>query len=86
MALKDELRAQGNFLFRYRSYLPVIIIVAGLAVFVQTQMTTEAPSWIHLFNIGCFAVSALGLIIRMIFAKMIYNIFGGSDFPQAFAE
>ncbi|MBR9832880.1 methyltransferase family protein [Acidiluteibacter ferrifornacis] len=66
MALKDELRAQGNFLFRYRSYLPVIIIVAGLAVFVQTQMTTEAPSWIHLFNIGCFAVSALGLIIRMI--------------------
>jgi len=66
MALKDELRSQGNFLFRYRSYLPVIIIVAGLTVFVQTQLTTEAPSWINYFNISCFAVSALGLIIRII--------------------
>ena len=30
MALQEELKNQGDFLFRYRSYLPLVLLVAGL--------------------------------------------------------
>ena len=30
MALREELRKQGNWLFRWRSYLPLIMIVIVL--------------------------------------------------------
>lgn len=33
MALQESLEKQGNFLFRYRSFLPLIILAAGILVF-----------------------------------------------------
>lgn len=36
MPLKEEFRTQGNFLFKHRSYLPLIIVVVGLAVYIYT--------------------------------------------------
>ena len=29
MALQEELETQGNWLFRYRSFLPIVIILVG---------------------------------------------------------
>jgi uncharacterized protein YjfI (DUF2170 family) len=37
MALQEELKTQGDFLFKNRSYLPLIILVIGLSVFIQRE-------------------------------------------------
>jgi len=37
MALIEEMEKQGNFLFRYRGTLPIIILLAGLALFAFTE-------------------------------------------------
>ena len=34
MALKEEMESQGNYLFKYRSYLPIILLIIGLFVYV----------------------------------------------------
>lgn len=69
MALQEELKTQGDFLFRYRSYLPLLILGLGLAVFVHTEYyEIETPStWFEKnFEFLCLAISLLGLIIRII--------------------
>ena len=38
MALKEELEKQGNWLFKYRSFLPIGILFVGLIVFIQTNL------------------------------------------------
>ncbi len=58
MALREELKVQGDFLFRYRSYFPLILLVFGLALIVLgkgSQIWMEEPA---------IFVSLLGLIIR----------------------
>jgi protein-S-isoprenylcysteine O-methyltransferase Ste14 len=58
MALREELKVQGDFLFRYRSYFPLILLVFGLGMMVVgkgSQVWMEEPA---------IFVSLLGLIIR----------------------
>jgi protein-S-isoprenylcysteine O-methyltransferase Ste14 len=66
MTLKREMVTQGNFLFRYRSYLPVIILLIGIILYVEKEMTTlfrdsDSKAWYELF---CFAICMFGLFIR----------------------
>lgn len=66
MALKEELEKQGNWLFRYRSFLPIVILVIGLAVFVQTSLSkSELEICTPYVEIGCLVVSLIGLAIRI---------------------
>ena len=37
MALQEELKVQGDYLFRHRSFLPIIILVIGMAVFIVSE-------------------------------------------------
>ncbi len=41
MALQEELEKQGLWLFRYRGVLPVIILVVGFLLFIQTEIHPE---------------------------------------------
>lgn len=41
MPLKEEFREQGNFLFKHRSYLPLIIVIVGLIVYVLTTINSQ---------------------------------------------
>ena len=69
MALQEELKQQGDFLFRNRSYLPLIILGIGLVVFVHTKSheTATFDTWFsEAFEYICLAVSLLGLIIRVV--------------------
>jgi len=38
MALQEELEKQGNWLFRYRGVLPLILIVAGITVYILMRI------------------------------------------------
>jgi len=41
MALQEELESQGNWLFRYRSFLPLLILVAGWGMYLRRVLHPE---------------------------------------------
>lgn len=66
MKLKTELEKQGNWLFRHRSYLPLIILLTALFVFIQTNVNKEiTPVCRFAFQLLCLGVSLIGLFIRI---------------------
>ncbi len=65
MALKNELRTQGDFLFKHRSYLPLIILVAALLVYIYQDFHFVALEK-SMYEIGCLIVALLGLAVRVI--------------------
>jgi protein-S-isoprenylcysteine O-methyltransferase Ste14 len=63
MALIEEMERSGNWLFRWRSFLPLVLYVLAFAVMVlgfDRQTDHTDLNWI----IICLAVSFLGLFIR----------------------
>ncbi len=67
MALRDELRHQGDWLFRYRSYLPLIIVAVGVVAFVDAfrqnpLVASYSATW---RNVAWLAVGLFGLAIRV---------------------
>jgi len=68
MPLKEEFRSQGNFLFKHRSYLPLIILIVGLIVYIYT-IDSEAISLERFTNnrseLLYLAVALFGLLIRV---------------------
>lgn len=69
MALQEEMESQGNYLFRHRGTFPIIILVIGFFVFLQSKMNTEIiqkenPLTQTVYDYVCLFVSLFGLIIR----------------------
>lgn len=68
MALQEELKVQGDFLFKHRSYLPLAILGIGLLVFIHNEYNEiETPNtWLtESFEYLALVVSLLGLVIRV---------------------
>lgn len=64
MALIEEMEDQGNFLFKYRSNLPLVILVLGLGVFVYNKIT-GVESYGDSYWFVCLAVGLAGLLVRI---------------------
>lgn len=70
MALQEEFEKQGNILFIYRSYIPLIILVVGLALYIYKEINPEGfylpgtPYEIY-FEILALLVGFAGLIVRI---------------------
>ncbi len=59
----------GNFLFRWRSYLPVLFLLLAWKVFITTEyFERNYPIFQILFEGLCFLLSAVGLGLRFIIA------------------
>lgn len=65
MALKEELEKQGNWLFKYRSILPVGILFVGLVVFIETNLQQTITDCTVYYEFFCLLVSLTGLGIRI---------------------
>ncbi|MEM1439192.1 MAG: isoprenylcysteine carboxylmethyltransferase family protein [Pseudomonadota bacterium] len=69
MALQEDLRTQGDFLFRHRSYLPLGLILVGLCVKVY-QERFNSPASEGLINESleavALAIGLIGLAVRMV--------------------
>lgn len=68
MALREEFERTGNWLFRWRSYLPLLILMVG---FVLTALKNfNDPGYSHpldwAWELFCLMVSFLGLGVRII--------------------
>lgn len=64
MALQEEFEKEGNLLFRYRSYLPLVLLAAGLLVGIFAARSAPARSAGY---VGvCLAVSLVGVAVRVV--------------------
>lgn len=69
MALQEDMRKQGNWLFKYRSYLPLFILVIGLALYILKELNPEfilgqETAAEYIYNFICLAIGLFGLFIR----------------------
>lgn len=66
MDLQNEFAKEGNFLFKYRSYLPIVILVIGIALYIyQIVFLRNFPEQSSLYEVICLAIAFLGLAIRV---------------------
>lgn len=65
MALKEELEKQGNWLFRYRSFLPLGVLLIGLAVLIQSSLNRIGDDCSIYYELFCLLISIIGLGIRI---------------------
>lgn len=70
MALKEDMRRQGNWLFKYRGILPLIILVIGLGLYLiqeenPNSILGEGTTQETIYNFICLAVGLAGLFIRI---------------------
>jgi protein-S-isoprenylcysteine O-methyltransferase Ste14 len=64
MAYVDEMRESGNWLFRWRSYLPLVFIAVIMASLTQSRFVGSSAFQDQLWEATCLAVSLFGLGIR----------------------
>ncbi len=70
MALREEFEQQGIWLFKYRSYLPLIILLLGTILYLRTEIypqtffLEETPYEIY-YEMSCLLISLIGLGIRV---------------------
>jgi protein-S-isoprenylcysteine O-methyltransferase Ste14 len=64
VAQKEEFRRTGSWLFRWRSFLPLLTISLFLIAFENFTYPQGSPTLDILWEIFCFTVSFLGLWIR----------------------
>ena len=63
MALQEEFEHEGNWLFRYRSYLPISLLVIGLGISTLTRDTM--PHYWGAYQYICLLVSLTGVVVRI---------------------
>lgn len=66
MALREEFERSGNWLFRWRSYVPLFLIIPMLLAMQQPHCLSERPEWLNAWALFCLAVSLVGLGIRIL--------------------
>lgn len=66
MALYEELVRQGNWLFRWRSYLPLALSAPMLVAMLQSECLGQIDRTHEYWTVFCLAVSLNGLGIRVL--------------------
>jgi protein-S-isoprenylcysteine O-methyltransferase Ste14 len=66
MDLNKEMETSGNWLFRHRSYLPLLLVVLIVPAMLFGGFHLQKPLAELLWKAGCMAVSFVGLVIRAI--------------------
>jgi protein-S-isoprenylcysteine O-methyltransferase Ste14 len=66
MALVEEFRKQGNWLFRWRSYLPLLFLALFAMQFGDFDWPFGSYAVHEVWEFVCLGVSLLGLLVRVI--------------------
>jgi protein-S-isoprenylcysteine O-methyltransferase Ste14 len=64
-ALRDEMERSGTWLFRWRSYLPLIALVVALLGLARFDYPGGSHALDRIWEFSCFALSLLGLGVRI---------------------
>jgi len=71
MALQEELEKTGEFFFRWRSYLPLVMAVLFIPALVYYRFPFADPRLDLAWDLGCLAISLLGEVIRFFTAGFV---------------
>ena len=66
MLLKETMKSSGNWLFRWRSFLPLILVVLVIFAFKNYHYPYQSHRLDLIWEMGCLSISFLGLAIRFI--------------------
>jgi protein-S-isoprenylcysteine O-methyltransferase Ste14 len=61
MALREEFEAQGAFLFRWRSFLPLALLALAIPSFISRPAGEAALGW----QLACLGISVFGFVLRV---------------------
>lgn len=64
MALREELKKQGDWLFRWRSYLPLILIIIVLLAMSYFEYPGQSELLDDIWEIICMFISFTGIALR----------------------
>jgi protein-S-isoprenylcysteine O-methyltransferase Ste14 len=64
--LTEEFRKTGNWLFRWRSYLPVALLVIAIPAVQDSASRASAPPWFTAWDLLALLVAFLGLGVRIL--------------------
>ncbi|MBN1981181.1 MAG: hypothetical protein JW795_06595 [Chitinivibrionales bacterium] len=81
MALQEEFKQQGSWLFRWRSFLPLGLAPIIAFAFPQAVALEKKIPFFYtqLFDFGCFCVSFLGLVFRALTIGFVHTGTSGSN-------
>lgn len=65
MPLREELRSNGEWLFRWRSYLPLVLFALVFPAMVVSRQGTAQESW-RVWDLFCVAVGLAGEAVRVL--------------------
>jgi protein-S-isoprenylcysteine O-methyltransferase Ste14 len=86
MALIEEFKKQGNYLFRYRSIFPVPILVIGILVYILPRINgyeSYCPEWLRILY---FIVGLAGLAVRSLVVGFTPRGTSGRNREQQIAD
>jgi protein-S-isoprenylcysteine O-methyltransferase Ste14 len=66
MPLREELEHSGTWLFKYRSFLPLLVIILFIGAFQNFEYPYQNKRLDYLWGFMCMAFSFIGLGIRMV--------------------
>ncbi len=66
MKLADHFTETGAFFFRWRSFLPILLVPAFVASFLGPRILFGDPALTLTWQIGCFLVATLGVGVRVL--------------------
>lgn len=86
MALIEDLEKQGTFLFRWRSYVPSLILLLSF-VYIQDYRYISGSYFYHLVYLTvCFLVSFMGILVRSIAIAFAPGRTSGRNTKQQIAD
>jgi len=64
VALREELEREGNWLFRWRSYLPLVLLALVLVEMGEFTYLGNSATLDVVWEVFCLLVSSVGLVVR----------------------
>jgi protein-S-isoprenylcysteine O-methyltransferase Ste14 len=86
MALSHEFERIGNWFFRWRSYLPLLLLVLFLLSLKDFSYLTSQSNMNRLWELFCLGISSLGLIIRILTVGYVPRGTSGRNTKRQVAE
>jgi protein-S-isoprenylcysteine O-methyltransferase Ste14 len=65
MRFNDHMESSGNWLFRYRSYLPILVFCGIIFTLAEFTFPAGRHSLQEIWMLGCLATSCIGLGVRL---------------------
>ena len=86
MALRDELARSGSYLFRWRSYLPLLFMPVLILALEDFSYPGDSELLDNLLEVACGAVAVVGLFLRVLTVGYVPQRTSGRNTKQQHAE